>query len=113
MELKEFTKLALIEIVEAAKEANEVFQENAFISNKHSDGSYWKYDPQFVEFDVAVTSTETDSSNGGAKLKVASMLSLGGDLSSQSINQTVSRIKFSIPLVLDVSNKTLHQDKDD
>lgn len=110
MELKEFTKLALVEIVEAAKEASEEFNGSAFISSKRADGCYWKYDPQSVEFDVAVTSTETDSNNGGAKLKVASMLSLGGEVSNQSVSQTVSRIKFTIPLVLKVSNQALHQD---
>ncbi len=58
MELKDFVKLALSEIVEAAKEANNSFGNDAFIGNKKSDGTYWRSDPQLVEFNVAVTSTE-------------------------------------------------------
>mgnify|MGYP005811064375 CR=1 FL=1 len=47
-----------------------------------------------VEFDVAVT--ESTSQDGGAKLSIAGLGSLGGDLATGS--KTVSRIKFSVPL---------------
>jgi len=47
-----------------------------------------------VEFDVAVT--ESSSKDGGAKLSIAGVGSLGGDLATGS--QTVSRIKFTVPL---------------
>lgn len=67
MELKDFVKLALSEIVEAAKEANNSFDNDAFIGNKRSDGAYWYSDPQLIEFNVAVTSTEADEKGGGAK----------------------------------------------
>ena len=108
MELKEFTKLALIEIVEAANEANNVFGDSAYVSNKRSDGSYWRCDPQQVEFDVAITTTETEGVNGGGKLTVASLFKLGCEANSQTANQIVSRVKFSIPLVLQVSSKPIH-----
>ncbi len=111
MELKEFTKLALLEIVEASKEANAEFGNAAFIGNKKSDGSYWRSDPQSVEFDVAVTSTETDGNTGKGKLTVASLFNIGSEISSQSVNQLVSRVKFTIPLVLQVSSKSIHQEK--
>ncbi|WP_196140523.1 hypothetical protein [Aliikangiella sp. G2MR2-5] len=49
-----------------------------------------------VEFDVAVT--ESSNKDGGAKLSIAGIGSLGGDLATGS--QTVSRIKFTVPLHL-------------
>ncbi len=47
-----------------------------------------------VEFDVAVTDSSTK--DGGAKLSIAGVGSIGGDLATGS--QTVSRIKFTVPL---------------
>ncbi|MDC9498161.1 MULTISPECIES: hypothetical protein [unclassified Pseudoalteromonas] len=47
-----------------------------------------------VEFDMAVT--ESTSKDGGAKLSIAGLGSVGGDLATGS--KTVSRIKFSVPL---------------
>lgn len=47
-----------------------------------------------VEFDMAVT--ESTSQDGGAKLSIAGLGSVGGDLATGS--KTVSRIKFSVPL---------------
>jgi hypothetical protein len=47
-----------------------------------------------VVFDVAVT--ESSTKDGGAKLSIAGIGSLGGDLATGS--QTVSRIKFTVPL---------------
>ncbi len=55
-----------------------------------------------VEFDVAVT--ESSSKDGGAKLSIAGVGSLGGDLATGS--QTVSRIKFSVPLHIQPKQKT-------
>ena len=48
----------------------------------------------YVDFDIAVT--EATSKEGGAKLQVAGVGGLGGDLRAGS--ETVSRIKFRIPI---------------
>jgi hypothetical protein len=40
--------------------------------------------------------TESSSKDGGAKLSIAGVGSLGGDLTAAS--KTVSRIKFTVPL---------------
>lgn len=111
MELKDFVKLALSEIVEAAKEANKSFDNDAFIGNKRVDGSYWRSDPQLIEFNVAVTTTEADEKNGGMKLTVANLLHLGADKNVKSVNQVVNTIKFTIPLVLQISDKSIQQYK--
>lgn len=53
-----------------------------------------------VDFDVAITASESEGANGGAGLKVAGIFNAGGSVESKSENQTVSRIKYSLPLVL-------------
>jgi hypothetical protein len=54
-----------------------------------------------VEFDMAVT--ESSSQDGGAKLSIAGIGSLGGDLATGS--KTVSRIKFNVPLHIKPKSK--------
>jgi hypothetical protein len=47
-----------------------------------------------VDFDIAVT--ESRSKEGGAKLSIAGVGGLGGDLSEGT--ETASRVKFRVPL---------------
>ncbi|MBQ5606519.1 MAG: hypothetical protein IIU87_04830, partial [Prevotella sp.] len=57
-----------------------------------------------VDFDVAITATETEGNEGGGGLKVAGLLSFGGNSENRVENQTISRVKYTIPLVLDITN---------
>lgn len=110
MDLKEFTKQALIQIVEGSSDANEELAAlGAYIpySNIGNTKSAYSYDENRVarlivdvDFDVAITATETESANGGASLKVASLLNIGGCGENKIENQTISRIKYTLPLVL-------------
>ena len=111
MDLKEFTKQTLVQIVEGAAEANEALEKhNAFIPDTNlynKDECYYTVDKEKikrkvinVDFDVAITATECEGTNGGASLKVASFLNMGGGAESKTENQTISRIKYTIPLVL-------------
>lgn len=111
MDLKDFTKQTLIQIVEGAAEANEVLgKHNAFIPDTNiynKDECYYAVDKEkikrkivTVDFDVAITATESEEANGGASLKVASLLCLGGGTENRTENQTISRIKYTLPLVL-------------
>jgi hypothetical protein len=61
-----------------------------------------------VDFDVAVVASSTMGGEGGAKLQVASLLSIGGKASGSEKDETTSRIKFSVPLMLPV-DKASHQ----
>ena len=74
MDLKEFTKETLIQIVQGVEEVN---------------------------FDVAVTASETDGTKGGGGIKVAQILHGGIETSKSTENQSISRVRFSLPLVLD------------
>ena len=110
MDLKEFTKQTLVQIVEGAKEANtELEHINSFIpyTNIGTANPVYAIDDENIErlivnvdFDVAITATESEGANGGASLKVASLMTLGGGVQSKTENQTISRIKYTLPLVL-------------
>lgn len=110
MDLKEFTRQTLVQIVEGAAEANEALgKHNAFIPDTNmynKNECYYAVDNDniqrkviSVDFDVAITATESEGVNGGAGLKVA-MLNIGGGAESKTENQTISRIKYTLPLVL-------------
>ena len=102
MDLKEFTKQALIQIVEGTKEADIKLRElNAHVHTHSENFSGTKhYKNTDVEFDVAITTSETEGTNGGAGLKVASLMNIGGGVECKVENQTISRVKFTIPIIL-------------
>lgn len=113
MDLKEFTKQTLLQIVEGAHEANNALASSSarvlieaprhakkYIYNS-SDVAINVID---VDFDVAITATETEGANGGGGIKVMGVFNAGGEIESRTENQTVSRVKYTIPLVLGSKN---------
>ncbi len=101
MDLKEFTKQTLIQIVEGAKEANSAISEHNAQIHTYNDNGYAKSFPiTKVDFDVAITTTESEGTNGSAGLKVVSIVNLGGNVESKIENQTVSRVKYSLSIIL-------------
>jgi len=117
MELKSFVSETLVEIVEGEKEAQEktkeagalinpkgVFTESntkivKWLPERVSSGD-WRED-QIVEFDVAVAVSEKDEAKGGVGIQVASiMIGLGVSGKIEDENNTISRLKFSVPLFL-------------
>ena len=53
-----------------------------------------------IDFDVAVTAIETDGTKGGGGLRVAQLFQAGIEANRSTENQSISRVKFSLPLVL-------------
>ncbi|WP_428307691.1 hypothetical protein [Lacipirellula sp.] len=53
--------------------------------------------PTTVEFDVAVTATDGKATKGGIGV-VAGLVSLGTTGQSEKLSETISRIKFSVPI---------------
>lgn len=108
MDLKEFTKQTLIQIVEGAKEANDAISESGASIPTHNIAHKQNYIIEGhnchhvidVDFDVAITAIESEGSNGGASLKVASLINFGGEVDTKTENQTISRIKYTLPLML-------------
>ena len=111
MDLKEFTKETLVQIVQGVKEANEqlvqynanvpkktirVSENNVFVNEDNAQANAIE-----IDFDVAVTATETDGTRGGGGIRVAQLLFGGIEASNSTENQFISRVKYTIPLVLD------------
>jgi hypothetical protein len=112
MDIKEFTRETITQIVSAVREANELISDSgALIPTDYYQGS--KAITSFkdgekniidIEFDVAVSAVESAKVGGGAGIKVASInFGLGAD--SQNENSTLSRVKFTLPLVLPEKSK--------
>ena len=110
MELREFVAVTLTQIVEGVKEAqtrskdhgaqvNPSLSTSAELAAKHgiliASGSA----AQLVQFDVALTATEGTRTKGGIGV-VVGVVALGSTGQSQAENSSVSRVKFSVPLVL-------------
>ena len=110
MDLKEFTKQTLVQIVEGVAEADSQLSEvGSFvpITNFGNTTATFARDnngtPRLViniDFDVAITAIETEGVNGGGGLKVAGFFNAGSSAESKTENQTISRIKYTLPLVL-------------
>lgn len=124
MELKNFVSQALVEIVEAVQEAQVKLKDSDAIINPR----YMYYTKpasenqvaitikgttdmrfgQIVEFDVSVTASERDETQGGVGIQVAS-ITIGAGISGKMEDQSsvVSRLKFSIPIFLPEDGKRL------
>lgn len=106
MNLQEFTKETLVQIVYAVNEAkgelskvNAKTPNNVIANGHHIMDDKTKEHVIVVDFDVAITTETTKENKGGVGLQVAS-LNFGGKFGHKDNNQTFSRVKFSLPLVL-------------
>jgi hypothetical protein len=106
MNLQEFVSESLNQITEGVASAKK--NHGDYVAPELSGGDDrpkgqlvtmgWK--PAFlVEFDVAVTASESSSAGGGGGLKVLSVVSLEGGGKRSIENSSVSRVKFSVPIV--------------
>lgn len=112
MELKEFIKTALTDIVTAVKETQESVQDFATIAPLTEGGNnvtHVKTPKGYagissIDFDVAVTTDATEGAVSGRKggITVAGLFSIGGNGKEETAErfQNVSRIKFTIPALL-------------
>lgn len=112
MELKEFIKTALTDIVTAVKETQECVQDFATIApvtvggdkDTHVKTPAGYANISNIEFDVAVVVETEEGAVSGIKggITVAGMLGICGKSKEEMSEkyQNVSRIKFAIPLML-------------
>ncbi len=109
MELKEFITAALVDIVNAVKDAQCVVGTDATIMPYGCKGGgvgqkVFIAEPTAIEFDVAVSSSaqENNSAKGNVGISVASVLGVG--VGTKTENQTglshLSRIKFTLSVTL-------------
>ncbi len=112
MELKDFVKATLEQIVEGASEAQAAIRKRGGVVNPSSmsfqrDGSWNTYDhamPQEVQFDVALTATDKRGSSEGIGVFLGS-INLGKKNESGLEQVAVTRVKFTVPLVLPPGDK--------
>jgi hypothetical protein len=116
MQLREFIKSVLTEIVDGVRDAQDR-NGGAFVVPAGDGGHKYAEHPRFsnsarlkstiVDFDVAITAEDTDTIEGGAGIKVMS-IQFGGKGEASSKDTTVSRIQFAIPLLLPESKREWH-----
>lgn len=112
MELKEFVKITLEQIVEGAAAAQESISGNGGIVNPTGmdfikDGSrsiYRHAMPQEVVFDVGLTSTDKSGTTEGIGVFLGS-ISLGKKNDAAIEQVAVTKVRFSIPLALPPGEK--------
>ena len=88
MELKEFVKKVLTDLVEAVEESRIASARDMYLSGSQ--------EARTVEFDIAVTVEDATASSGKAGIKVFQVIEGGGDISKELRNSSVSRIKFGV-----------------
>ena len=103
MNLQNFIKETLLQIQRGIRDAQGEFHtvetdRGVICPHFNAINALEKSDAQLVEFDVAVTVTESTERGGDGKLNVA-MVSLGGKKQHLSETESVSRIKFAIPII--------------
>jgi hypothetical protein len=104
MELRKFVGDALLSILDGVADAQGGERGQCisppFTSAPQGSGLYRVGDELAfaVNFDIAVTVTESDAKEGGGKIAVFST-SIGGRLKSQNEQSTVSRISFAVPVI--------------
>ena len=112
MELKEFIKTAIVDIVNAVKEAQAEIGDTATVMPIRST-AHQAFDVAIegghevvsnIDFDIAVTVGSKEGAEGkmGGGIQIAQIFNFGaGHIeNAESTVQNVSRMKFTIPMVL-------------
>jgi len=109
MELQKFIESSISQIVSGIANVGDTAKESGALLNPRQDT--WRYGEGIyfdsktgsvltnIEFDIAVTATEGEKKKEGIGVAIASVV-LGTQNQSEKENEQVSRIKFSIPVVL-------------
>ncbi len=132
MELKDFIKSTMVQIICGINEANKHFEENEIdaaanpsdvypMQEKYNSKVYGHIQPKSeninrtvhkVDFDVAVFASEEKETKGGIGIMVASV-GLGSQGKSQNGHSSESRIQFSIPLMFPEKETTSQRNQAD
>ena len=112
MELRNFVKATLEQIVDGVADAQVAIREKGGSVNPSSmsfkrDGTWNKYDhamPQEVVFDVALTATSKRGSSEGIGVFLGS-INLGKKNDTGIEQVAITKVKFTVPLVLPPGEK--------
>jgi hypothetical protein len=111
MNLEDFIRDSLVQITKAVSDANAINPQIASheVRLNHSTPSALKgpvgAPVHIVEFDIAVTASRDASVGGGLKGGIISVVSGSLDSKLATSNESVSRLKFSVPVFLSDPNK--------
>lgn len=118
MELKEFIKESLSQIIDAVKETQEKYKDTnvvicpdniqevksgLYILDENEYDNYSsKSKVQNIDMDIAISVTEKEGNKSG--LGIAKIINAGISSENAQRNESISKIKFSIPIVLPTTN---------
>ena len=88
MELKEFVKKVLVDLVDAVEEARSASSRDMHLASEQQTRT--------VEFDIAVSVEDSSGATGKAGINVLKFAEAGGQISEQTKNSTVSRVQFGV-----------------
>jgi hypothetical protein len=114
MELKDFIKGTLTEIITAVVETQEELKSTGAEINPYKYGKIERTktgegSPIYhIEFDIAVTTSDTAGAKGGIGVFVAG-LGIGTKGEMTEANTAQNRIKFQIPIALPLSKMHMRQ----
>ena len=117
MELREFVRSTLLEIVAGVTDAQKALDEegSTAVVNALAAGNLKVHSRrglpllQMIEFDVALTVTETTDKGIGGRLSIAAA-SIGTQRGASVENSEVSRVRFQVPVVLPMGKGTREDD---
>lgn len=110
MDLKDFIKNTLIQIVDGVLEAEKELEAKGatinpiggYFDQKQVGGRTWSFKDgvaEVVDFDVALTNSEKEGTSAGIGVLLGS-INLGAKGASEEVVTSVTRIKFSVPILL-------------
>jgi len=100
MDLKEFVTQTLLQVLGGGQEAADKVNSKAGMRVKpHYDDVLPPETTTPIDFDVAVTVRETAGSAGSGRISVMG-LGLGGEIKSEVGTESVTRVRFKVPVRL-------------
>ena len=117
MDLKDFIRETLVQIVTGVRASQQEIQEMGGFASPSVSTMSTTDSPHFgrigrdqhaflVTFDITVVVSEEKGTDAKAKLEVASLLKLGAGGESSSSNVATNKISFTVPLALPVDEKS-------
>lgn len=103
MELKEFVKSVLVDVVNAVEETRKESSRDMHLDSGKEQRT--------VEFDIAVTVEDITGGKGKAGIKVFQLIEGGGEISKEAKNSSVSRIKFGVYVDTCTKEETAEQNR--
>ncbi|WP_155829197.1 hypothetical protein [Halomonas huangheensis] len=119
MELDEFVKSVLVNVLLGVKKAQDAEGVGAFVVPSWDGGHQYPKNSRvssgarlkstIIDFDVAVTVESSDRTSGGGGLKIAG---IGADLKGEATSKDtkVSRIQFGVPIMLPENQRNWYEE---